>query len=407
MKARRWTVAAVTAVALGVSSPAFAAPGDTPAETVADAAATAGEADEREPLTPEQVAEQVEQAKELHAQLEKDDSALAEASAELAALSARSNELMNDVTEAMAAQAEAEKKEKAELAELERLTAEVAAAQKDLTDMAYDSYVNGPGLLREVAAIVDIVRTGGDRADAAAKAGYLAQARAADQKHFDELAAAQREAATAAAAARKEREEATAAAEKAHQEAADAVAEQQQAVIALQEVAQQRRDELEGLGMSVGILGTIDLEALEAVQIGPLCSQDEGTYPNGRFPDAALCGLESASGHKLQPRAARAFDAMAAAYQEANGRPLCITDSYRSYAAQVDVRARKPTLAAVPGTSNHGLGLAVDLCGGIENFGTPQHRWMQQHAPLFGFFHPAWAQANGSKPEPWHWEFMG
>ena len=82
-----------------------------------------------------------------------------------------------------------------------------------------------------------------------------------------------------------------------------------------------------------------------------------------------------------------------------------LEDTYRSYAAQVDVKARKPVLAAKPGTSNHGLGLATDLCGGIENFGTAQHQWMKAHAPLFGFYHPAWAQAGGSKPEPWHWEF--
>ena len=107
----------------------------------------------------------------------------------------------------------------------------------------------------------------------------------------------------------------------------------------------------------------------------------------------------------MRPAAARALNALAAAYEKDLGSPLCITDTYRSYAAQVDVKARKPVLAAKPGTSNHGLGLATDLCGGIENFGTAQHQWMKAHAPLFGFYHPAWAQAGGSKPEPWHWEF--
>ena len=41
---------------------------------------------------------------------------------------------------------------------------------------------------------------------------------------------------------------------------------------------------------------------------------------------------------------------------------------------------QKPVLAAVPGTSNHGWGLAVDLCGGIERFGTQQYAWMQANA---------------------------
>ena len=53
-----------------------------------------------------------------------------------------------------------------------------------------------------------------------------------------------------------------------------------------------------------------------------------------------------------------------------SARPICITDSYRTYASQVRLYGQKPALAAVPGTSNHGWGLAVDLCGGIEHFGT-------------------------------------
>ncbi len=71
------------------------------------------------------------------------------------------------------------------------------------------------------------------------------------------------------------------------------------------------------------------------------------------------------------------------------------------------MRAAKPTLAAVPGTSNHGWGVALDLCDGVERFDTPAHRWLQENAAAFGWFHPAWAQQGGSKPEPWHWEYAG
>ena len=53
------------------------------------------------------------------------------------------------------------------------------------------------------------------------------------------------------------------------------------------------------------------------------------------------------------------------------------------------------------------MGRAVDLCGGINNFGTPAHLWMKQNAPLYGWFHPDWAEPNGSLPEPWHWEYAG
>ena len=130
-------------------------------------------------------------------------------------------------------------------------------------------------------------------------------------------------------------------------------------------------------------------------------------YPNGRIPLAALCALWGTSGHVVRADAAAAFYAMSRSYAEVFGTPICVTDSYRDYDGQVAVRAAKPTLAAVPGTSNHGWGVALDLCDGIQSFGTPQHRWMQDSAMAFGFFHPSWAQAGGSKPEPWHWEFAG
>jgi hypothetical protein len=32
---------------------------------------------------------------------------------------------------------------------------------------------------------------------------------------------------------------------------------------------------------------------------------------------------------------------------------------------------------------------------------------MVDNAPRFGWFHPEWAELDGSKPEPWHWEFAG
>ena len=126
---------------------------------------------------------------------------------------------------------------------------------------------------------------------------------------------------------------------------------------------------------------------------------------NGFLPASTLCPLSTARGHRLRTDAAAAFDRLAAAYAASTGTPLCVTDSYRSFAAQVDVFARKPSLAAVPGTSQHGWGLAVDLCGGVQTFGSPAHEWMRANAHAFGWHHPRWAQQGGSKPEAWHWEF--
>ena len=102
---------------------------------------------------------------------------------------------------------------------------------------------------------------------------------------------------------------------------------------------------------------------------------------------------------------AMAFNAMSNAYQQQTGSALCVADSYLSYAEQVAVLLERPGLAATPGTSQHGLGLATDLCGGVQDFASPAHLWMQRYAPLYGWFHPAWVEPSGVLPEPWHWEF--
>ncbi|HEY0400642.1 MAG TPA: D-alanyl-D-alanine carboxypeptidase family protein [Blastococcus sp.] len=131
-----------------------------------------------------------------------------------------------------------------------------------------------------------------------------------------------------------------------------------------------------------------------------------GGYPNGLIPPSAMCPL-GVVGHSLRCDAAAAYRAMSAAFAAAFGSPICITDSYRTYASQVRLYGQKPTLAAVPGTSNHGWGLAVDLCGGIESYGTAPYNWLKANAGRFGFLHPDWAEPGNGREEPWHWEYAG
>lgn len=125
--------------------------------------------------------------------------------------------------------------------------------------------------------------------------------------------------------------------------------------------------------------------------------------PNGQLGDDDLCSI--GAGHRLRADAAATYVAMDAAYAATFGEPMCITDSYRSYGAQQSLSWRKPSLAAVPGTSNHGWGLAVDVFCGIEDYSSAQHAWLDEHGVEFGWFNPEWAQADGNRPEPWHWEF--
>ncbi|MDP3710994.1 MAG: M15 family metallopeptidase [Mycobacteriales bacterium] len=132
-----------------------------------------------------------------------------------------------------------------------------------------------------------------------------------------------------------------------------------------------------------------------------------GGYSNGNIPPEALCPLKYAPGESLRSDAAKAFNAMTEASKASRGTPLCVSDSYRSYSDQVAVYREKPGLAATPGTSNHGWGVAVDFCGGVERFGSEAHEWMRANAGRFGWIHPSWARQGGSKPEPWHWEYVG
>jgi len=130
-------------------------------------------------------------------------------------------------------------------------------------------------------------------------------------------------------------------------------------------------------------------------------------YSNGQIPSSALCGLSFEPAALLRCDAAESLEALNAAFAAQFGTNLDISDSYRSYSAQVACRAQKGRLCAAPGTSNHGMGVAIDIGGSVQSFGTAQHEWMRANAPAYQWTLPEWAQAGGSKPEPWHWEYVG
>ncbi|PUB29670.1 D-alanyl-D-alanine carboxypeptidase-like protein [Promicromonospora sp. AC04] len=129
-------------------------------------------------------------------------------------------------------------------------------------------------------------------------------------------------------------------------------------------------------------------------------------YTNGRIPADVLCPLEFAPGHLLRCDAAERLTALSAEFEKEFGYPIPLTDSYRSYAMQVAVKGTKPHLAAIPGTSNHGWGLAIDLGDPIAGGSSPEYVWLRLHGPDYGWDNPSWAQLGGAKPEPWHFEFF-
>jgi D-alanyl-D-alanine carboxypeptidase len=119
-------------------------------------------------------------------------------------------------------------------------------------------------------------------------------------------------------------------------------------------------------------------------------------YGNGRIPESALQPV-GATGQRLWAPAATSLDALMRAARQ-DGVNIGITDSYRPYAEQVDLAKRKGLyasggLAAKPGTSDHGWGMAVDL-----DLDSKAQAWMRQHAKSFGF-------AETTPREPWHWAY--
>lgn len=129
---------------------------------------------------------------------------------------------------------------------------------------------------------------------------------------------------------------------------------------------------------------------------------DTAGLENGHVPDTLLCPLPQ-TGESLRSDAAEAFIELDGAYRSEFGRPMCVTDSYRPYHEQVRLfQEMLPGMAARPGTSAHGMGVAVDLCGGVNEPETVEHRWMLEHAPAYGWDNPDWARSGF---EPWHWEY--
>ena len=142
-------------------------------------------------------------------------------------------------------------------------------------------------------------------------------------------------------------------------------------------------------------------------------------------------------GRRLDARAADALIALLDAAQEA-GTPLYLVSAYRSTARQEALFLRKTNffraqglplpqaqeqaarIVARPGTSEHNLGLAVDLVSAdwyqthsdlTDDFAqTPAAAWLGQHAAEFGFilrYPPHKEEVTGVAYEPWHFRYVG
>lgn len=134
----------------------------------------------------------------------------------------------------------------------------------------------------------------------------------------------------------------------------------------------------------------------------PVVSEYGPDTLNGNVPDSALCSFPNAldSDGRGQARAVAAYVAMNEAFKAEFGHDLQISSTYRTYDDQVQTKANKGYLAATPGWSNHGFGLAIDI-----RANPLEKRWIQENGPEYGWWHPLWARPDGRKPEDWHYEY--
>ncbi|WP_298460304.1 M15 family metallopeptidase [uncultured Cellulomonas sp.] len=138
----------------------------------------------------------------------------------------------------------------------------------------------------------------------------------------------------------------------------------------------------------------------------PLPGCDGSARPsgaNGQLDTDDLCLLWNGE-DQLRADAASALAEMNVAFRARFGRDMCVTDGYRTLTEQRIIKRKKGGLAAVPGRSNHGWGLAIDLCPADTR--GDAWEWITGNGAVYGWENPAWAQKGGSGPfEPWHWEY--
>ena len=129
--------------------------------------------------------------------------------------------------------------------------------------------------------------------------------------------------------------------------------------------------------------------------------------------------------NKMRSDAAKALETM---YEDAKkeGLTLAVNSAYRSYEEQQKIydeyfriydEVTAASLVAVPGTSEHQLGLSVDLTsqsvidGQYGVFGsTPEYQWVIKNAYKYGFIlrYPSdKIDITGIANEPWHYRYVG
>lgn len=90
-----------------------------------------------------------------------------------------------------------------------------------------------------------------------------------------------------------------------------------------------------------------------------------------------------------------------------------LTEKYMSQynLSREEAAVKAATVILPPGTSEHNLGLAMDICNTYDSFANQkEYAWLVEHAHEYGFILRYEAEKQpitGIVPEPWHWRYVG
>lgn len=163
-----------------------------------------------------------------------------------------------------------------------------------------------------------------------------------------------------------------------------------------------------------------------AVIVNPEYALPENYEPKDLvYPDVRFIFDEKIEKRMLRKVAAEALEQLFAAAED-DGIYLAGVSAYRSHATQKSLFNRyverdgydkAKTYSAVPGTSEHETGLAIDVtssdgkCAAQDCFGgTKEAIWIAEHAADYGFivrYPEGKEEITGYKYEPWHLRYVG
>lgn len=133
-------------------------------------------------------------------------------------------------------------------------------------------------------------------------------------------------------------------------------------------------------------------------------------HKNGQIPLSALALIPNTNKQYIKKSLLPGLQALRAAFKKHFGTQLDIVEAYRDLRRQENLRYawvhHYPgyNLAAIPGTSLHGWALSVDFGSGVNIYGSAEKKWMDKHAPAYGFL----PTGNGFDPrEAWHFDGTG